>query len=63
MGFEKPGSNGAVKAAKVYNLNPSMLTLPLKIVQVNNPDDAAVEENMPFEDLNGNSQDDLNAEN
>jgi|TARA_B110001450_G_C17637794_1_gene487933 hypothetical protein len=40
-----------------------MLTLPLKIVQVNNPDDAAVEENMPFENLNGNSQGDLNAEN
>ena len=32
-----------------------MLTLPLKIVQVNNQDDAAIEEDMPFENINEHS--------
>jgi hypothetical protein len=56
VGYVQPGSNGAVTAAKVYNLHPSMVTLPLKIVQVNNQDDAAVEEDMPFDNLGGHSQ-------
>ena len=47
----KPGTNGKVTAAKVFNIMPSFQSLPLKILHVINDDAKAIEEDMPnFDD-------------
>lgn len=43
----KPGSNGKITAAKVFNIMPSFQSLPLKILHVINDDANAIEEDMP----------------
>ena len=49
----KPGSNGEVKAAQVFDVFPSFHVMPHKLIHVMNDDQAALEENLPIE-LDGN---------
>ena len=49
-GMVKPGTNGKVTAAKVFNIMPSFESIPLKILHVINDDLQAIEEDMPIFD-------------
>ena len=51
--MSKPGSNGAVTAKTVFSLNPSLITLPHKILHVINDDSTAVEDKMPVREEQG----------
>ena len=52
----KPGSNGTITAKKVFSFNPSLLTLPHKILHVINDDSNAMEDKMPVREEQGLSQ-------
>ena len=49
----KPGSNGTITAKKVFSFNPSLLTLPHKILHVINDDCNAMEDKMPVREEQG----------
>jgi len=52
----KPGSNGKITAKNVFKLNPSLVTLPHRILHVINDDVTALEDKMPVREDLGMSQ-------
>lgn len=52
----KPGSNGNITAKNVFSLNPSLVTLPHKVLHVKNDDVNALEDKIPVREEIGLSQ-------
>lgn len=47
--MEKPGTNGRVVAAKVYDIKPMFRALHQKVIHVLNDDDVVLTENLPIQ--------------